>query len=94
MNRLTMTKHEIIILPAPHCRRSRKVIDYLKEQDIPFTQIELQSTEGQALATRYDLRASPGILVDGISINPFEILIQPACLINEEKAKHVFGRVV
>jgi glutaredoxin len=86
-----MAKHEIIILPAPHCRRSRKVIDYLKEQDIPFTQIELQSTEGQALATQYDLRASPGIVVDGVSINPFELLIQPACRIREAKAKDVFG---
>ena len=86
-----MAKHDIIILPAPNCRRSRKVIDYLKERGIPFTQIDLQSAEGQALATQYDFRASPGILVDGVSINPFELLIQPTCRVNDEKAKDVFG---
>jgi glutaredoxin len=86
-----MAKHEIIILPAPNCRRSRKMIGYLEERGIPFTQIDLQSAEGQALAARYDFRASPGIVVDGVSINPFELLIQPACRINEAKATHVFG---
>ena len=34
--------------------------------------------------------ASPGILVDGDSINPFDLLIQPECRINETKLKQVF----
>lgn len=86
-----MAKHEIIILPAPDCRRSRKVIEYLKEHGIPFTQIDLTSTEGQALAARYDFLASPGIVVDGVSINPLDLLIQLACRIREAMAKDVFG---
>jgi glutaredoxin len=86
-----MSKHEIVILPAPNCRRSRKVIQYLKEAGIAFKQVDLYSDEGQALQTQYDFRASPGIVVDGISINPFDIAIQPACRIDEEKAKALFG---
>ena len=81
-----MTPHtpQIIILPAKGCRRSKKVLDYLTRHDIPFTRIDLESPEGQALAERYALRASPGILVDGELVNPFDFLTQPGCLIDEE----------
>ena len=87
-----MTHHpEIIILPAQNCRRSRKVMAYLDEQGVAYTAIPLESVAGQRLAEQHHLRASPGILVDGASINPFDILITPACQINEERAKEVFN---
>lgn len=82
---------KIIILPAPNCRRSRKVIEYLEMHHIPFTRIDLTSSEGQALAAQYDLRASPGILVNGQSINPFDLLIKPACRIDEAAAQALFS---
>lgn len=74
---------EIIILPAPNCRRSQKVLDYLTNRGIPFTRIPLESPEGQDIAERYHLRSSPGIIVDGEMVNPFDILIQPVCRIDE-----------
>ena len=77
------TPREIIVLPAQGCRRSRKLLVYLQAQDISFTCVDLESPEGQALATQHDLRASPGILVDGVSVNPFELLRQPACQVDE-----------
>ena len=80
---------EIIVLPARGCRRSRKLLAYLEVQGIPFTRIDLESPEGQALATQHDLRASPGILVNGVSVNPFDLLIQPACRVNEETAREL-----
>ena len=80
----------ITILPARDCRRSRKIIAYLDQRKIPFTRIDLESAEGQALATQYDLRASPGILVDGELINPFDLLIQPQRLVNETAAEALF----
>jgi hypothetical protein len=82
---------KIIILPAPNCRRSRKVIEYLEARHIPFTRIDLMSPEGRTLATQYDLRASPGILVDGLNINPFDLLIKPVCRIDEAAAQAVFS---
>ena len=85
-----MAQPSITILPARNCRRSRKVIEYLESRGIAFTRIPLESVEGQALAAQYDLRASPGILVDGVSINPFDVLIQPQCRVDETAAQRIF----
>ena len=63
----------------------------MQAHGIPFTRIDLESPEGQALAAQHDLRASPGILVDGVSVNPFELLIQPACQVDDDKARTMFG---
>ncbi len=82
---------EIIILAAQGCRRSRKLLDYLQAHNIPFTRIDLESPEGLALADQHDLRASPGILVDGISVNPFDLLTQPACRVDHDKATALFA---
>lgn len=78
---------QVTILPARGCRRSRRLLDYLEAHAIPFTRVDLESPEGQALAEQYELRASPGILVDGVSVNPFDLLIQPACRVDEAKVQ-------
>ena len=83
--------NDITILPAQGCRRSRRVLAYLNEKQIPYTRIELESEEGQALSKKHQLRSSPGILVNGRLINPFDILIQPACRVAAEKAQALFG---
>lgn len=85
------TPREIIVLPARGCRRSRKLLAYLAAHDVPFTRIDLESPEGQTLAEQYDLRASPGILVDGVNVNPFDLLIQPACRVDDDKARALFN---
>lgn len=79
----------IIILPAKGCRRSRKILEYLLAKKIPFQRIELDSPEGELLMEKHHFLASPGILVDGVSINPFNVLIQPECRVNETKLKQV-----
>jgi glutaredoxin len=84
------TLRNIIILPAQGCRHSRKLLAYLQAHGFPFTRIDLESPEGQALAVQHDLRASPCILVDGLSVNPFDLLIQPACRVDDDKAGAVF----
>lgn len=85
-----MSGREIIVLPSAGCRRSRRIIEYLEHNRIAFTRIPIDSPEGASLAARYDFRASPGILVDGISVNPFDLLILPACRVDEKKARQVF----
>lgn len=87
---MTVTR-QVIVLPAQGCRRSRKLLDYLQAHGIPFTRIDLESPEGQALAEHHGLGASPGILVDGISVNPFDLLLQPACRVDDDKARAIFG---
>lgn len=82
---------KIIILPLEGCRRSRKVLAYLDEQQIPYARIDLASSEGRALAEEYDLRASSGIIVDGSSVNPYDILERPSCRIKTGAARKLFG---
>lgn len=79
----------LTILPAKGCRRSRRILEYLQANHIPFERIELDSPEGEELMEKYHFLASPGILVDGISINPYDLLIQPACKINEKEFKQL-----
>ena len=86
-----MSQERIVILPARNCRRSRKLVEYLESQGIPFTRIALESAEGRALAEENQMRASPGILVDGVSVNPLDVLIQGECRVNEDAARRVFG---
>ncbi len=79
----------ITVLPAKGCRRSRKILEYLQAHQIPFQRVELDSPEGEQLMAKYHFLASPGILVDGVSINPFDVLIQRECRVNETKLKQV-----
>ncbi len=81
---------EILILPARNCRRSRKIIAFLQSLGIPFRQIELETPEGQQYVQQYKMRASPGIIVDGVSVNPYDILLQKECRVDEAKAKSLF----
>ena len=40
------TNRSITVLPARGCRRSRKVIEYLKALHVPFVRVGLESAEG------------------------------------------------
>lgn len=82
---------EIIILPAANCRRSQKVLAYLDENQVPYTRIDLETEKGRQMMAGYELRSSPGILVDGVPINPFDILETPSCRIKEATARQLFG---
>ena len=84
-----MKPHRIVVLPAPGCRRSRKIQNYLQQHGIPFIRIDLDSLEGQVLAAEYRMLASPGILVDEISVNPFDLLQKPDCRIDEDRLKRI-----
>ena len=87
-----MTTHrDIVVVSAQGCRRSRAMLAYLERQGIPLTHIAAESAEGQDLIDRYSLRASPGILVDGVSISPFDLLIPPVCQVDEDAAQRAFG---
>ena len=85
-----MNERNIVILPARNCRRSRKIVEYLESHGIPFTRIALESAEGRALAEKHQMRASPGIVVNGKSVNPLDLLIQPECRVDEAAANRWF----
>ena len=83
---------KLVILPAEGCRRSQRLLAYLQEHSIPFDTVPLASPEGEALLQEHDLRASPGILVDGQNVNPFDVLIRPDCTVNEAAIRRIFQR--
>ena len=82
-----VSARDIVILSARNCRRSRRIIEYLESHDIPFSRIALESAEGRALAEQHQMRASPGIVVDGASVNPFDLLVQGECRVNDDAAR-------
>ncbi|MBE2224111.1 MAG: hypothetical protein IAF02_21405 [Anaerolineae bacterium] len=82
---------EIIILPAVNCRRSQKVLAYLDENQVAYTRIDLETEKGQQLMADYELRSSPSILVDGVLVNPFDILEAPSCRMKVTTARQLFG---
>ena len=86
-------QRRITILPAQGCRRSRKLIEYLEAHGTlrAFTRIEPESPAGQWLVKQYDLRASPGILVDDVSVNPFDVLIPSERRVDEAAAQRIFA---
>ena len=75
----------LIVLRGVNCRRSQRVIAWLTERSIPFTLYEMTSPEGQALAERYNVRASPGLVKNGRVINPFDFLRD--CKVDEQAAR-------
>lgn len=83
---------DITIVPARGCRRSRALLDYLRRNEVPFKLVELESEQGKALAQQYDMRASPGIIVDGTSINPYDLLLRGVCRVNEAAAQRAFTK--
>lgn len=82
---------EIVILPAVGCRRSQAVLAYLDEHQVAYRRIDLETEKGRQLMAEHELRSSPGILVDGVLVNPFDILEAPACRIKEPVARELFG---
>lgn len=75
----------IVILPAPRCRRSKKIMDFLEKENIAYKRIELLSPQGQEISDKYHFLASPGILVDEQSINPYALMQPNVCKVDREK---------
>ncbi len=44
------TWRQITVLPARGCAGSRTLLEYLQTRNIPFTRLDPESPEGQALA--------------------------------------------
>lgn len=81
---------QVIIVSTKNCRRSKKVLEFLIDKGISHQHVTLDSSQGQKLWERHQFRASPGILVDGVSINPYDVLNQEHCRVDEDQALAVF----
>jgi len=78
---------EITVVRGKHCRRSNLIVNDLQARAISFRLVEAESEEGRALIAQYDLRASPGIIVDGHSVNPFDLIHD--CQVDDRAVRHL-----
>ncbi|MDZ7843527.1 MAG: hypothetical protein U5K99_01795 [Anaerolineales bacterium] len=83
-------KPQVTIVSTKNCRRSKKVLEFLIDRGISHQHVELDSNQGQKLWEHHQFRASPGILVDGANINPYDVLDQEHCRVDEDQALAVF----
>lgn len=70
-----METKTIIILRTRQCRRSDLIIKFLQAEKIPHS-VKLLETdpEAQQLAQQYHILSSPGIIVNGQVVNPYQMI--------------------
>ena len=69
------TDHRIVILRNRKCRKSDVVVRFLGQEQMSFEVLYLgEKTEADELAKQYGILASPGIILNGTSVNPYELV--------------------
>jgi glutaredoxin len=67
--------NKVLILRTTRCRKSDVMIRFLEENKIPFEVRFVDTDESAAkLAEEYNFKASPVIIVNGKTFNPYEII--------------------
>ncbi len=70
-----MSNQSIMILRTRQCRRSDLIIKFLQAEKIPYTVKSLEDDpEAQRLAQQFDIRSSPGIIVNEQVVNPYQMI--------------------
>ncbi len=80
---------QIIILRTRNCRKSNLIIKFLEDEQVPHVVKSLETdAEAQWLAKELNIFSSPGIIVNGQAINPYQ-LIENCQIKDREKAKRL-----
>lgn len=66
---------KVLVLRTRSCRKSDIIIRFLEQENIPHEVKYLEDDpEAQALAKKYKIKASPGIIVNKQLLNPYQLL--------------------
>ena len=66
---------KILIVRNRKCRKSDVIVKFLKNENIPHTIMYLDDNEkARAIAKKYNLQASPGIIINGQAVNPYHLI--------------------
>ncbi len=86
--------HTIIIIRNRKCRKSDVVVRFLGQEQMSFEVLYLgEDQEADKLATKYGILASPGIIVNGVAVNPYQLVEQ--CKVKDAEAtKKLFLRLL
>ena len=69
--------HRIVIIRNRKCRKSDVVVRFLGQQQMSFEVFYLgEDKEADELAKKYGILASPGIIVNGVAVNPYQLVEQ------------------
>ncbi len=68
-------ENKILILRTRRCRKSDVVTRFLSEHNIPhdIKYVE-EDREAQELFKKFGLKASPGIIINGQTVNPYNLV--------------------
>ncbi len=82
--------HRIVIVRNRKCRKSDVVVRFLGQERMSFEVLYLgEDKEADKLAKEYGILASPGIIINGTAINPYQLVEQ--CKVKDpESTKKVF----
>jgi len=89
-----LSDQNILILRTRKCRKSDVIINFLKNENIPHTVRYLDNdAEARQLAEKHNILASPGIIVNNQSVNPYHLVER--CQVKEpEKTKKMFQQLL
>ncbi len=84
---MLQSNNTVLIVRNRRCRKSDVVVRFLEQEGIPHRVLYLgENAEADALAQQYNLKASPGIIVNGESVNPYH-LVEKCRIKDTENAK-------
>jgi len=83
-------ENKVLILRTKRCRKSDVVVRFLKENNIPhIIKYVEDDEEAQKLYKKYKLKASPGIIINGELLNPYN-LVNNCKVVDPEGTKRRF----
>ena len=68
------SKHQILLIRSPKCRKSNIVEHFLKNANSPYSVKYLDDPSVKGLVEKFQIKASPGIIIGEQSINPYDII--------------------
>jgi glutaredoxin len=86
--------HRIIIVRNRKCRKSDVIVRFLSQEQMSFEVFYLgEDKEADELAKKYGILASPGIIINGNAVNPYQLVEQ--CKVKDaEGTKKLFLRLL
>ncbi|OYV85202.1 MAG: hypothetical protein B7Z63_05825 [Ignavibacteriae bacterium 37-53-5] len=82
--------HRVIILRNRKCRKSDVVVRFLGQEQMSFEVRYLgEEKEADDLAKKYGILASPGIIINGTPVNPYQ-LVEHCKVKDAEGTKKIF----
>lgn len=87
-------EHTIMIVRNRKCRKSDVIVRFLGQEHLSFQVLYLgEDQKADELAKTYGILASPGIIVNGIAVNPYQLVEQ--CRIKDtESTKDLFLKML